>query len=146
MKKLAILAFLAVGVASAFAQQPGPRPGGPGAPGGPRRMGMPGQRMTKMNEEIYKQLNLTADQKKKVAALDKSYMEKGKKAFEASKGDFRAMREKTKGMREAHEKALFVILTDPQEKKYKSLRKAQMEKMRKQFGGMRGGPGAPPKP
>lgn len=143
-KSLSLVALLAVCATAAFAQQPGARPGGPG-PGGMMRG--PSARMGKMNAEIYKQLGLTADQKKKVDALDKAHMAKMKALFDsASKGgDRSAMRDKFMKLRDEHEKGLFGILSDAQEKKYKTLRKAAMDKFRKERGGMRG-PGGPRQP
>lgn len=145
-KTLSLVALLAVCATAAFAQQPGTSPKGPGRPGGPGMMRGPGARMGKMNAEIYKQLGLTADQKKKVDALDKSHMAKMKALFDsASKGGERsAMRDKFMKLRDEHEKGLFAILSDAQEKKYKTLRKATMDKMRKERGGMR--PGGPRQP
>ncbi|CAN5373629.1 hypothetical protein BH11ARM2_BH11ARM2_20070 [soil metagenome] len=102
--------------------------------------------MAKVNTEIMKQLKLTPVQQKKVDALQKASMDKMKAAFQASKGDRSAMRDKMMAMRKDHDKALMAILTPAQAKKYQALRKAAMEKMRKEWGGGPRPGGAPPKP
>ena len=78
---IAVTAALATMAVPAFAQGAGPggqKPGGgiqggqrgPGGPGGPGGMGR--ERMQKMRAELLAKLNLSADQKTKIAALDKS--------------------------------------------------------------------------
>ncbi|MGH9644459.1 MAG: Spy/CpxP family protein refolding chaperone, partial [Terriglobales bacterium] len=109
-----------------------------------------GQRLEKMvqaQNKIFAQLNLTAAQKAKVAAVEKKHMAAFKAMFEArsknkgtsdgepSRSDRKAQFEKMKSMHQEYEKDIKAILTPAQAAKYDSLRKAQMG----QFGGRRGG-------
>lgn len=118
-------------------------PGGPGQ-GGPDRAAMR-QRMQQMQKEIYAKLKLSADQTKKVEALDKATTKK-LDDLRAAPGDRQSKGPKMREIRDAHQKELEKILTKAQADQFKKLRKEQMDKMRAQFGGGRGpgGPGGPP--
>lgn len=131
MKKLAlslVVATAALGLAaSSFAQQPGPRGAGQRQQGGMRRMGG-------MNNEILAKLNLTADQKTKIAALQKKSREKMmelRKDFQPG-GDRSAMRTKLQAMQKENRAELQKILTPAQLKQFDALVKEQRQKMRQQ--------------
>ena len=155
MKKLVLAIIISVVAVAAIAQGPGP--GGPGM-GGPGGRGGGMKRMAEMQKKILDQLKLTADQKKKVDALDADTAKKLRAAMESLKPstpgarpDFSQMREKIQPIRKAREAALAKILTKDQLKKYSELRKKAMDDMRKSFGGFGGpggrgpgGPGGPP--
>lgn len=120
--------------------------GGPGQ-GGPDRAAIR-ERMQKMQKEIYAQLKLSADQTKKVEALDKATAKK-LDDLRAAPGDRQSKGPKMREIRDAHQKDLEKILTKAQADQFKKLRQEQMDKMRAQFGGGRdrggpGGPGGPP--
>lgn len=147
MKKLllaiVIAATLGVGTA-AFGQAAGPKggvaPGGQvGAGGG--RMGGGLKRMQKMRDDAFAQLNLNADQKKKVKALDDAQAAKIKKMMaDAQKpgADRSKMRDSFMAMRKDYQKSLGGILTKDQMKKYDALLKAAREKFRAQRGAGKG--------
>lgn len=120
--------------AGLFAQGAGPKGGGVGQQKGQEGRGF---KRGKMNQEFMTKLNLTADQKKKVEALQKSTQEKMRALMGkgGAPGDRQGMREKFKPIMEAHMKAMKEILTPEQEKK--------LEAMRKEMRSKRGGPGAP---
>jgi len=135
---------LAALATSAFAQGAGPKGGfgGRGGQGGPG--GMPGGRMAKMQGEILAKLNLSADQKKKIDALNAKRQEEMKKMFGGgppAEGDRDKMREKMRESQKAYRKELDKILKPDQAKKYDALLKEARDKMRAQMGGP-GGPGA----
>lgn len=81
VKLFVAVAVMSVVTVSAFAQGAGPakggaqggKAGGPGGPGGMRR----GGGMMGMDDAVLAKLNLTADQKKKVAALKDATKKKG---------------------------------------------------------------------
>ncbi|CAN5640564.1 hypothetical protein BH11ARM2_BH11ARM2_25230 [soil metagenome] len=132
-KNLAIAAFLALGLTGAFAQQAGPGiQGGSGTPSvghGDRKAAM---------QAAMKQLNLTADQQKKIEDLEKSHRDKMKAARKANKGDKTAWGEKAKALRKEHEDALKTILNKDQQKKFKELRKDIAKKYRGDHGDKKG--------
>jgi len=146
MKKLllaiAIVATLSAGTA-AFGQAPGAKGGmapGQGAAGG-GRMGGGMQRMQKMRDDVFAQLKLTADQKKKVKVLDEAQAKKVKTMMaDAQKpgADRSKMRDTFMAMRKDYEKSLGGILTKDQMKKYDVLLKAAREKFRAQRGAGKG--------
>lgn len=148
---IAVTAALATMAVPAFAQGAGPggqKPGGgiqggqrrPGGPGGPGGMGR--ERMQKMRAELLAKLNLSADQKTKIAALDKKREAEMQKLRQS--GDREGMREKMRPIMEKYEKDFNAILTPAQRTKYQELRKEMMEKMRKERGGQGGRPGGQP--
>ena len=155
MKKLT-LSILVVGAAiglatESLAQQPGPKGGQGGGQfgrpgqGGQRRVGGM-RRLQEVNKKIFAQLGLNADQKKKIEALDKKSAAKMQDLMKDFKpgGDMSGMRDKFRAVREDYNKGLKSILTPAQLKKYEELRKAEMQKMRQQFGGGRGFGGGRP--
>jgi len=144
MKKLllaiAIVATLGAGTA-AFGQAAGPK-GGVAAPGGQAGGGRQGgmQRMKKMRDDIFAQLKLTADQKKKVKTLDDAQAAKIKTLMAGMKpGDDRSkMRDTMMGMRKDYDKSLAGILSKDQKKKYDALLKEAREKFRASRGAGKG--------
>lgn len=146
MKKLllaiAIVATLGAGPA-AFGQAAGPKGGLAPAQGGPGggRMGGGMQRMQKMRDDIFAQLNLTADQKKKIKTLDEAQAKKVKSMMaDAQKpgADRSKMRDTFMAMRKDYDKSLAGILSKDQKKKYDVLLKAAREKFRAQRGAGKG--------
>jgi len=151
MKKLLTLGAIAVigmGLTvSSNAQAPGP--GGPGGrlqagqggPGGGRMM----MRLGETQKKILGQLDLSADQKKKIEALDKKTKTSMEKLMKEP-GDRQAKGPKMREIMQSHREDLNKILTPAQQKKYQELMKAEMQKMRDQRGdrGPAGGRKAPP--
>jgi len=130
------------GGAPGVGQQGGRRGGGQGM-GGMRRMG--GARMAQRNKELFAKLNLTADQKKKIEALQKKHQEKMRATFTQAGGpsaDRQALMEKFREMQKGYRAELMKILTPAQEKQYSAAVKEMREKMRKERG--QGGPGGAP--
>ncbi len=80
MKKIASLTLMALMglslVAPAFAQAPGPKGGAQAGPGGRQGGGNRMARMGQMEKDIFAKLNLKADQKKKLEAIDAKYKAK----------------------------------------------------------------------
>ena len=156
-----LAASLMVAQASAQRGEGGPRPGmggGPGGPGGQRG----GNRMLDMDKKILDGLKLTADQTAKVKALKTKVGDK-MKAMRAKMGpppggppaggppaggppkmddaQRQKMRAAMQGIRKEYTDGLAKILTKAQKATYDAQMKAEMDKMRAQFGGggMRGG-------
>jgi Spy/CpxP family protein refolding chaperone len=102
------------------------------------------RRMQEVNKKVMDQLNLTADQKKKVDELQKktqTKMEGLRKEFKPG-GDNAGLRDKFMAINQEHRKALMAILNADQKKKYETLMKAEMEKFRQNRGqNGQGGPG-----
>lgn len=132
-------------VAPAMAQQSGPRGGGgvqgggqrgPGGPGGNRMM--MGGRMKEVQTKVLAQLGLSDAQKSKLKALDAETEKKMKALMDANKGKNQSdasrkeMMEKFRAINESRKTQFEKILTPAQLKKYESLMKAEMEKMRKE--------------
>ncbi|MBS1705066.1 MAG: hypothetical protein JST40_04270 [Armatimonadetes bacterium] len=146
LKLVSVAALAAMVIGSSFAQTPpGPRGGGKGPANGQQGgQRMRGGGMMKMQQEIFAKLNLTADQKKKIEALNKKTGD-AMRALENKKPEER--RTAMQKIREDHQNALMKILTPKQQQEYKKLMKEQMEKFRKEHPGGPGGPngGAPNK-
>lgn len=141
MKKflpLIAIAAMSAGFATvSLAQDAGPRGG---QLQGRQGRGMGGMmRMAKVREEVLAQLNLTADQKKKLAELDKKTEAEVKALMVPGKPVDRA---KAREVMEAHRDGMKKILTKEQNKKYRELMMAKMKEMRER----RQGAGAPPPP
>lgn len=156
MKKIMnifVVAALAAGITtSALAQDAGPKGGKGGQPGQPgaersERRGPNMQRMMQMRKQMMDKLNLTADQKKKVAALDAKMKQQMEAAMKSSGGDRQKMMQGMRGMRQSYQKDLNAILTADQRKKFEQLMKERRDQMMKERGGVPGGkPGKPGKP
>ena len=135
---------------------------------GPRGMGMMGL----SDPDIQKQLGLTADQKKKLAAIDKKYQPKldaaaknmprpkmngnkpdmSKKPTQAEMDKMRKSWEAMNNLRREYMTESEKVLTKAQKTKYDQLRQKRFEEMVKKYGmttgrvmGGPGGPGAPKK-
>ena len=109
--------------------------------------------------DTQKQLGLTADQKKKLEALNKTYMakfdaqrknmpvpkmDKNNKPTQADMQKFRKQMEAGMKLRQEYEAAQNKILTKAQLTKYEAIKKKRMEEFRKKFPGGPGmGPGGP---
>ncbi|HMS54134.1 MAG TPA: hypothetical protein PKA27_01915 [Fimbriimonadaceae bacterium] len=162
--KVASLSLCALAMASmSFAQAAGPK-GGAGKPGAGVQKGAPGggpgagrqggmRRGMGMNEEMMAKLGLSADQKKKIEALNKKTQDQMKAVFEGSKGDREKAREKMRPIMENQRNEMKKILTPAQQAKLEQLRKEMIEKFRKDGAaiGNRGGTapkagGKPPTP
>ena len=137
-KFLKVLAgtVLALSLSSfAFAQAAGPQKGGlqqqGNKTGGQQKKGNQNQNQKKrgpIGKKLVQELNLTAEQQKRVEALTKKFMESAPKTDGAAKGDRKAMRAR----REAFMKELNAILTPEQQAK---LKKLQEEAKKKRDGG-----------
>lgn len=91
------------------------------------------QRMQQMRDEIFAKLNLTADQKKKVKALDEAQAAKAKVMIaELQKPgvDRTKAMDKFKALRDDYQKGLGKILSKDQMKKYEALAKEARDKFR----------------
>lgn len=146
--KALMAVFVAVAmIGSAFAQGAGPQAGGPGqGKGGKRGPGGPmGRRGGPMNFDgpVLDKVNLNATQKSQVKTLKEKLGKDMKAAFDKNQGNREAMRTAMKGVGKSYRDGLMKILTPAQQKQYKSLMKAEMEKRRKEMGNRRGGPGGP---
>lgn len=149
-------------VAPAMAQQSGPRGGGGVQGGGQRGQGgqggrmMGGGRMKEVQTKVLAQLGLTAAQTAKLKALDAETEKKLKALMDGNRGKNQSdasrkeMMDKFRAINEDRKNQFEKILTPAQLKKYESLLKAEMEKMRKEReknggnrpgGGGRGGAG-----
>lgn len=122
------VAALAVGMSvSVMAQQPGPKGGdakrGPGGIGG--RFG----RMAEMEKDILAKLNLNADQKKKIEALNKKTKTK-MEALMKEPGEMKDKREKFREINQNRRDEMNKILTPAQQKKYKELWQEKVKEMR----------------
>lgn len=141
MKKflpLIAIAAMSLGFAAvSVAQDAGPRGGQLQGKQGRGQGGM--RRMGKFREEVLAQLNLTADQKRKLAELDKKTQAEMKALMEPGKPIDRA---KAKQVMDSHRDAMKKILTKEQNKKFRELMMAKMKEMRER----RQGAGAPPPP
>ncbi len=151
MKKIltlvGIVAMLGAFATASFAQKPGPGgqggktgsgkgPGGPGGPGQGR-----GLQMRKMQGELLAKLGLSADQKAKIAALDKKYQADMQALMK--NGNPRDNMDKFRALSKTHREAVGKVLTAAQKAKYEQLMKEMREKMMKDRGGK--GPGGPGK-
>ena len=161
MKKLFSLIFagaLLAGVVSSVSAQggAGPKGGAPGVQGGQRGPGGrgPGGRMAEMMAKI--QPPLTADQKKKIEAINKDFRAQMQKLMGAAPGQppkpgqttqgsqrMRFDRSKFEPLMKKREEAILKVLNDKQDASYKKLM-AEMRARRQQGGP--GRPGGPPPP
>ncbi|MBR4748285.1 MAG: Spy/CpxP family protein refolding chaperone [Abditibacteriota bacterium] len=176
MKKLVLLLVLTLcacvvfGATTTKKSAPAPKKSAPAATAkkapGPRGMGMPGL----SDPNIQKQLNLTADQKKKLAAIDKKYQPKldaaaknmprpkmngnkpdmSKKPTQAEMDKMRKSFEAMGKLRKEYVTECEKVLTKAQKTKYDQIKQKRFEEMAKKFGmptgrvmGGPGGPGAP---
>lgn len=139
LKSILIVACLVIGGAavaqtggakSGGAKQGSGRVGGPAGQGGQFRMRSPEDRV----ERLAKQINLTADQKKKILALYKANAPKQKALMDDKKMTREQKMAAFGKMRDENNKKMAAILTKDQMKK--------LQDMRRQ-GGQRG-PGGPP--
>lgn len=146
IRTILIAALAATMVTGAFAQAAGPaKQQGGGKQTGQQAQGQrgPGQRMqafAKVHEKVLAELKLTADQKKKVAALDKKRSDEMaaiRKEAEAGKRD--GLRERSQKAMEAYRDGLKKVLTKDQAAKYEKRMKEEMDKLRAERGGQ-GGP------
>lgn len=139
MKKLTLAIFVALVTAVAMAQGPGGGQRGPGGPGGPGGRG--GQRMDPKArlQQMVKDLSLTADQTKKVEALQKKMMDTMTK-LRSAPGDRSSKMDQFKKMRDEFNGGMKKILTPAQQAKFE---KMQKERMNRRGGGGPGGPGGP---
>jgi hypothetical protein len=132
-----------VGYAGAQGAGPKGQKGGPQAgadkPGGPRQGG---PRASRMQAELFAKIQppLSADQKKKVEALNKSFGEQIRKLMEAP-GERESKREKFMALRKKHQEEIAKILNKQQQESLKKL----MEEARKRRG-QNGGPNGVRKP
>jgi len=138
MNKLVLTLAIAMVGFSAFAQQAGVA--GPGRkPGGARMI----KRLAPQNKEILSQLNLTADQQKKIDDLNATTKDKLQKLaaeLKASKADKDGARDKVRGAMKDYRTAVEAILNADQKKKYaKLLRDAREKRKEKQKDGQPNG-------
>lgn len=113
---VAAMSLAAVG----FAQTPGPKGNKQGFQGkGQDGKGF-GGRMRGMNKELLGKLNLSADQQKKVEALEKSTQSKVQ-AIMNTDGDRESKMKKMREVMQGHRDELNKILTKPQQEQLKKL-------------------------
>jgi len=128
---------------SALAQEAGPRRGqGAQAGAGAGQRGQMG-RLGEVQKKVLAQLDLTTDQKSKIAALDKKTKEEAMKLMQG--GRTPETREQMQDLTKKHREAMLKILTPAQRTKFQELMKAEMKKIREQAGNRKGG-GAAPRP
>lgn len=154
MNKFILTLCAAVVVAAvSFAQAPGPNRGGAGdRPSGQRGGMMMSQRGIEIEKRVLAKLNLTADQKKRIDALNakqKTEMDKimaeVRKLRDANKPaagkpnqnrqpdpKMRALMERMGKLIQSRRTELNKILTPAQRSQYEKLMKDEMEKMRKE--------------
>lgn len=153
MKK--IYSLLAIGglalslSAISFGQDAGPQGGQLGAQkrqGG--RMHGGGKHMAKLQAEVLAKLNLTADQKAKIEALNKNTQTEVKTIVtEGQGGDRQEIGKKIREVQKNHRESLNKILTPAQQAKFKELMMAKMKELRaKREKDGKGRQGAPPPP
>lgn len=142
---VAALSLAAVGLA----QTPGPKGNKQGFQGkGPDGKGFGQGRMRGMSKEFLAKLNLTADQQKKVDALQKSTQTKVQ-AIMNTDGDREGKMKKMREVMQGHRDALGKILTKQQQEQLKKMMadaRAKREKDGKGFAGKPGGPTPGKKP
>lgn len=156
-KALMALAVAVAMIGSAFAQAAGPQgenkgsgqSGAKGAKGAKRGQQMMGRRGGMMNFDgpVLAQLNLTSAQQSKVKTLKEKLAKEMKTTLEKNRGDREAMRKSLQAVGKQYRDELAKVLTPAQQKQYKTLMKAEMEKRRKEMGNRPGGarrPGTPP--
>src|SRR5207249_160364 len=100
-------------------------PGGPGGSGGPGGRGGGGRmQFGGMIQQAANQLNLSADQKKRLEEILSKYRaeaDKMRQDMQATGGDFRQMREKMQPMREKMQSEIDEVLTPEQREKLKQV-------------------------
>lgn len=131
-----IIAAAALGLSgAAIAQDAGPKGGAPkqGNQGGNRGPRMNWKRMQEIQKEILAQLNLTADQKKKVEALNKKTAD-ALMALREKQGDRQAMRAEMRKINDAHRDEFKSILTKEQHQKYRQLMQQKLKELREKEG------------
>lgn len=131
MKKIAftlIVAVAAFGVtSSAFAQDAGPRSGAPHAGHGQGQ-----KKMHEAMKRVLSQLDLSADQKDKIQDLQEKGKAKVQELREKAKtGDKDKAREEYRAFQKENRESIQKILTREQQEKFKTLMKAEIDKMRK---------------
>lgn len=146
---MTIATGLAISLASvAFGQAAGPGKGTQGGTKPPQggqqgqrqggtMMRMGGNRMNEIQTKILTQVGATADQKNKVAALNKKRDADMKAKFEKMRAsgkqpDRETMRKEFEGIQKAYNASLAKILGKDKYAKYDKLMKAEIEKMRKE--------------
>ena len=131
MNKLVLTLAIAMVGFSAFAQQADGA--GPGRKQGGARML---ERLAQQNKDILSQLNLTADQQKKIDALNATTKDKLQKLaaeLKASKADKDGARDKVRGAMKDYRTAVSEILNAEQKKKYAKLLREAREKQKEKL-------------
>ncbi|MBV6457137.1 MAG: hypothetical protein HONBIEJF_00244 [Fimbriimonadaceae bacterium] len=125
-----------------FAQTPGPKGNKQGFQGkGPGGKGF-GGRMRGMSKEFLAKLNLTADQQKKVEALEKSTQSKVQ-AIMNTDGDRESKMKKMREVMQGHRDAMGKILTKQQQEQMKKMMAEARAKRQKDGKGPDGKGGKP---
>lgn len=124
---IAATALLASVSVFAVAQDAGPRGVRPGQGA---NQGQRMNRLQEINKRVLAQLNLTADQKTKIAALDKKMTEDVRKLMQ-DRGKPET-REKMQALMKKHREDMLKVLTPAQRAEYQKLMKAEMDKLRKE--------------
>lgn len=139
--RIATVSLCAMALASlSFAQAAGPKGGdkskqGAGAGTKQRQAGPPQGRRGGMGAELMEKLGLSADQKKKIEALNQKTQAAIKAAVEKAGGDRAKARDAMRPIMENQRKEMNAILTPAQQEKLKALRKEMIDKFRKENGG-----------
>jgi len=129
MKKLIYtIALVAMGITASYAQKDGPRPGG-------RDKGTPEQRAEKAATALQTILNLTADQKQKVQALELERIKKNDEFRKKDDQEMKAKMEERKTFMKASKDKMDAILTPEQKKTLDASRDEMRDKMKDRKGG-----------
>ncbi len=129
MKKLIYtIALVAMGMTASYAQKAGPGPGG-------REKGTPEQRAEKAATALQTKLNLTADQKQKVQALELERIKKNDEFRKKDDQEMKAKMEERKTFMKASKDKMDAILTPEQKKTLDASRDEMRDKMKDRKGG-----------
>lgn len=134
-------------IVGANAQAAGPK-GGQGLGKGSQAKGLGGggqrnmQRMLEVRNRVFAQLNLTAEQKSKIEAIDKKHRDAMQKLMQEP-GDRQAKMPKFRELQTKHREEFQAVLTPAQRTRFQELMRAEMQKMREERGkaGSGGRPG-----
>jgi len=129
MKKLIYtIALVVMGMTASYAQQAGPRPG-------KRAKGTPEQRAELAATALQTKLNLTAEQKQKVQALELERIKKNDEFRKKDAQEMKAKMEERKTFMKASKEKMDAILTPEQKKTLDASRDEMRERMKDRKGG-----------
>jgi len=129
MKKILITAGLLIGLVSTGYSQDTPQRKGHEAGQNHREMKSPEERAKMSTDVLEKKLNLTAEQKEKVYALQLERANKMQKIQEADAASRKIQMEKRKELMDDSEKKMNKILTEEQQKTLEEMKTKGKERM-----------------